>query len=350
MATVNPNIVDALIAGQLDLLRLEAGTRNRTFRLLTQLERDLSAHLSSGSLTRWGARRVRRLLRQANEVIEDYFTRIDSTIGGTLRGAARAQSAIAVNALSTGLAAADIGGALPSTQVVRAAASEALIMGASTSDWWERQASDIQFRFAAAVREGILQGETGAQIAARVTSRTDGLMATARRNIRSLVHSSLMTVANNARRSVFQENDDVVKGIRQVSTLDSHTTEICMAYDGAEFDLDGNPINDTTLPYKGGVPRHWGCRSVEVPITKTFKELGLNIREPGLGDRASADGLVPASTTFEGFLDRMGEDFQNEVLGPGRAQLWRDGDITLQQLLDLRGNPLTLAQLERRYS
>jgi hypothetical protein len=37
------------------------------------------------------------------------------------------------------------------------------------------------------------------------------------------------------------------------------------------------------------------------------------------------------------------------MLGKGRAELWRDGKITLQQLLDQRGNPLTLQQLRQRY-
>jgi len=37
------------------------------------------------------------------------------------------------------------------------------------------------------------------------------------------------------------------------------------------------------------------------------------------------------------------------VLGSGRAQLWRDGKLTLEQLLDLSGNPLTLAQLRAKY-
>lgn len=40
---------------------------------------------------------------------------------------------------------------------------------------------------------------------------------------------------------------------------------------------------------------------------------------------------------------------QDEQLGAGRAALWRKGTITLEQLLSLDGNPLTLAQLEKRY-
>jgi hypothetical protein len=37
------------------------------------------------------------------------------------------------------------------------------------------------------------------------------------------------------------------------------------------------------------------------------------------------------------------------MLGKGRAELWRSGKITLNQLLDQRGNPLTLAELRSQY-
>jgi hypothetical protein len=67
-----------------------------------------------------------------------------------------------------------------------------------------------------------------------------------------------MEVANESRMATFKKNDDIIEGVRQVSTLDSNTTDICMAYDGAEFDLEGEPINGTDLPYEGGVPAALG--------------------------------------------------------------------------------------------
>lgn len=85
-----------------------------------------------------------------------------------------------------------------------------------------------------------------------------------------------------------------------------------------------------------GIITH-NCRCVIVPDT------GRGVG----GTRASMDG--PTTGTFADFLERKGEDFQNEVLGPGRAQLWRDGKITLQDLVNGRGNPLTLAELRKRH-
>jgi hypothetical protein len=86
-----------------------------------------------------------------------------------------------------------------------------------------------------------------------------------------------------------------------------------------------------------------------VGITKTFKELGIDLPEPARTTRASADGQVSDGTSFEQWLSKRTPAQQDEQLGKGRAQLWRDGTITLQQLLDLRGNPLSLAGLEAKY-
>lgn len=155
--------------------------------------------------------------------------------------------------------------------------------------------------------------------------------------------------ANAARLAVFRKNSDVVSGVRQISTLDSHTTLICIAYSDACWDLEGKPIRGTVLPFLGGPPRHWGCRSVLAPITKTFAELGLNIAEPKATTRASDEGQISATTTFDQFLKRKPQGYVDEMLGVGRAQLWRDGRVRCRDLLDEQGRILSLKELEARH-
>ena len=84
-----------------------------------------------------------------------------------------------------------------------------------------------------------------------------------------------------------------------------------------------------------------------MPILKSFKEIGSDYPEMPKSTRSSMDGQVPEETTFKDFLDRKGEAFQDEVLGKGKAKLWRDGKITLQQLLDQSGNPIPLKELDK---
>ena len=62
------------------------------------------------------------------------------------------------------------------------------------------------------------------------------------------------------------------------------------------------------------------------------------------------DGQVAADLTFGDWLKGKPVEFADEMLGKGRAQLWRDGKITLQDLLNAQGQPLTLKQLRERYS
>jgi hypothetical protein len=102
----------------------------------------------------------------------------------------------------------------------------------------------------------------------------------------------------------------------------------------------------TKLPFNGGPPRHWGCRSVLTPIPKTFRDIGLDIDEPGdVGQRASSLGPVAGNMTFEQFLNRQPPAFADKVLGKGRAALWRAGKITLRDLVSGTGRPLTLEEL-----
>ena len=264
-----------------------------------------------------------------------------------LLGLAKAEAA----ATQTAIASIGLEASLPTAAVLKAMVSDSLIQGAPLAEWWEKQSNDLAFKFAAQVRQGIAQGETMTQIVRRVAGSEKlgipGIFEGARQNAFALVHTSVMQVAADARLATYKANSDIIKGVRQLSTMDGHTTPTCVAYSGAEWDLDGNPINGTTLPFKGGPPRHWGCRSVLTSITKTFKELGIQLPElPDTGERASDLGPIDRKTTMDQFLKMHDEKWQNEMLGKGKAQLWRDGKITLSQLVDGTGRELTLKELK----
>jgi len=68
------------------------------------------------------------------------------------------------------------------------------------------------------------------------------------------------------------------------------------------------------------------------------------------GGRASSSGVVKGSTTFAQYLERQTPAFQDEVLGKGRADLYRAGKITLRDLVSGRGAPISLKELQRKYA
>ena len=49
------------------------------------------------------------------------------------------------------------------------------------------------------------------------------------------------------------------------------------------------------------------------------------------------------------WLDSQPSEVADSLLGKGRAAMWRDGRLTLAQLLDFNGHPLTLAELKGQF-
>lgn len=338
-------LADAAVARQIDLARFDAGIRQRVIALLQALERDVTAQLAgAGPLTEWRRARLQQFLAEIRASIDDHYERISTLTAVEMQGLAHAEAQWQATTIN-GAVGIELAKAMPSETQLARLANSTLIQGAVQGDWWKRQSQDTQFRFMTEMRIGIGQGQTNPQLVRRVV----GLLETSRRNAEAVVRTSVQTVASAARQDTMQANADVLAGMQQVSTLDSRTTDICMAYSGGVWDLDGKPIRGTKLPFNGGPPRHWNCRSTLIPVTKTFRELGLDIDEVSPSTRASLDGQVAGDLSFADWLKGRTKEQQDDALGAGRADLWRDGKITLPQLLDQSGRPLTLEQLRARY-
>ena len=249
-------IADKIISGQIYLMRFTASEKKKVFEILMQMQTELKAKLLTG-LSSYGKSQVRIILAQCEKIINTYYFDLQTMLD--LPGLEKQQAA----ATSESIISIGIDASIPSSTVMKAMVGDTLLQGAPLKDWWAKQAEDTSFKFAAQVRQGVAQNETLQQIITRVVGSqkygTTGIMDTARRNASTLVHDSIMQISNDAKMATYQENSDVLNGMQQLSTLDSHTSEICIAYSGAQWDLDGNPINGTTLPYNGGCPRHPNC-------------------------------------------------------------------------------------------
>ena len=222
----------------------------------------------------------------------------------------------------------------------------AIIQGAPSAEWWSRQAVDFQRRFADSVRMGMAQGESTAQMTRRIVGTkalgySDGIAKIARNNAEALVRTSVQAVGADTRMAFFEDNEGLIASYQQVSTLDGRTSTTCIVRDGLRWKSKSKQPIGHNVPYVA-TPIHWNCRSVHVPILRGETDLdGVN--------RASMDGQVPADTNFESFMKKKGAAFQDDVLGARASQLYRDGKISLTQLLDQRGNPLSATQLRQRY-
>jgi hypothetical protein len=101
-----------------------------------------------------------------------------------------------------------------------------------------------------------------------------------------------------------------------------------------------------------------GDRCTQVPVTKSWEELAeetgadtalaRQLDEIPAGVRASMDGEASGTLTYEDWLAGQSQARQQDILGPGRYELWTKGKLTLAEMLDQRGNPMTLEQLRAR--
>jgi len=173
-------------------------------------------------------------------------------------------------------------------------ATDTMIQGAPSAQWWGQQASATEDAFMREIRNGVLRGESIDDMARRVRGKPTGkrfswytkkgehrwnvefeggLLQTNTRNAKALARTSVMAVAGQARRETYLANRDVIKGIEQISTLDTRTTPICMAYDGEQWYFE-DPDNEQSLT-QAAREAHGG-RSLAEEIAGSLKQWWKN--------------------------------------------------------------------------
>jgi len=220
-----------------------------------------------------------------------------------------------------------------------------------------RQAGSVKFKFQREIGDAIQLNETLGDMTRRIRGTRargfkDGIMAASTRDAEGLIRTSVVNAANGARVESMQANADVLKGIQWVSTLDGNTTPICRALDGLMWDLDYKPIGHSKA-YPGNTA-HWGCRSGQAPVVKKFSNMPKNKRDKiPEGTRASIDGQVSASTTYDAWLkkkDKTNPSFVKQTLGPKKYEIWKEQGLSMRDMTDQYSNPLTVVELEKRYT
>lgn len=369
----NDLLADRAAEHALELQRYSVTARRQVLGYLARLEERLEDELRRSRLGDPAGQferdvRLRALLDQVQRLASEEYGELVAAAEGVMTEAAQLEVAHAVTPLRPVAIAADVGLGVPTVEQLRSIASNVLIDGSPSREWWSRQAGDLVQRFADEIRDGLVRGESIDELVRRVRGQATGrrhtfeiagrrqtyvefaggLIDTSTRQAEALVRSSVAAVSSDARRATFEANQDVVKGVVQISTFDTRTTTICLAYGGKAWAYpDMEPIGHL-LPYAGGTPRHWNCRSTEAPLLRSWRELGINLDDAGAGRRWSRlDGKVPGDWTMDDFLGRRTKAQLDAQLGPGVAELYRAGEISLDDLVSrATGRPLTVAEIE----
>lgn len=338
MANAADKLADLYVIRQLILQRLVGGEQVALNRQLDAIADRLEAALKSGDLSGMSAKRLNQAISQLGSIVQ-----IKPPAIGELAKAEADFTAGAFAQIGLDLT-------LPSEATLSRIASFSLVQGATMGDWFSRLQTQTRFELARNVKLGVSLGETNAQIAKRILSQSDKgseVFAKTRRDANAIVRTSVSTISNEVRQATYAENSEVVEGVQWLSTLDGRTSDICIARSGLVWTLPDYKPKGHNLPWGGGPPAHWNCRSTSIPYLPPLEEMGIDPSKVPPAMRSSIDGQVAQDLSFSDFLKSKPAEFADEMLGKGRAQLWRDGKITLNQLLDQRGNPLTLAQLQQ---
>lgn len=332
---INDDLAEAILSRELNLNRFDADLRRRVNAELNKLDAEVLQKLR-GNPANWNRTEFNEKLREVRKVINEYYDDIARMTANDMAGLSESE-AIFLQSTVNELADTELIQTIPTKDQLSSLSISSMIQGALLASWWLKQAADTYFRISTQSRIAYGSGEK--DIADRVTDQ----LKVSKRNAESVVRTSVRTVASNTREKLYAINSSIFKGKLYVAVLDNRTSIQCIAYDGSTYDMDNKPIGKKSLPYRE-LPAHFNCRSMYVPILKSAKEIGMDIPK---STRSSMDGQVPEETSFKDFLEKKGVAFQDEVLGKGKAQLWRDGKITLQDLLDQSGNPIPLKELDK---
>jgi SPP1 gp7 family putative phage head morphogenesis protein len=226
---------------------------------------------------------------------------------------------------------------MPATSILAAAITNSPIDGVLLADIVARLGTGTKNNLEKAIRIGIAEGESIDRMRARIRRVTDFSVDTANAVARTAVgHAS-----NMGRQTYYADNQDLIKGVKWVATLDTRTCSICMALDDGKL----LPIDKGPRP-----PRHINCRCTTVPVLRSMKELGFDLDDFPAATRASMNGQVPDSETFGTWLAKMPASIQDEALGPTRGKLFRTGELKVGDFVDRQGDPYNLDQLKQRES
>lgn len=361
MPTVNEQLADAAVGHAVDLSRYSNGVVRRIIALLNRADADLFGQLgvalSSMSPEAFTVEWLEQMLTSVRRLNLSAYQLIERELATELQALAayEAQYQYSLFRETLPLQVVNlVGVATVSAETAYAAAMARPFQGVLLREWAQRAGEARMIRIRDALRMGFVEGQTVEQMVRRLRGTraagfSDGLIEIDRRNAAAVVRTAVQHTAATVRDRFHAANAGLIKAIEWVSTLDTRTTSDCMLRDGHRYTVgDHKPIGHK-LPWGAGPGRlHWQCRSTSVAITKSWRELGIDMDEVAPGTRASMDGQVPAETTYADWIKKQSAQRQDDILGPTRGKLLREGGLTLERFADDRGRWLTLDQLRER--
>ena len=336
MPTTNKQILDRMIGHQVGLLRLSNGITRKLIALMNRVEDDLIRQIKAVE----DPARLGAVLADVRRILHASRPETQALLFNELTDLAQYEAQY-TKTLIEGAVPVKFSMTMPSENMLESIVKSTPFQGKLLKEWVEDLTESQRRGIRDAVRMGMVEGESIDAISRRIRGTRalqykDGIMEISRRGAQAMVRTAVNHTATQSREALYKNNDDIVKGVQWVSTLDGRTTPICQSRDGQVFPVESGPRP----------PAHINCRSTTVPVVKSWRELGIDIDEAPASTRASMDGQVPDKTTYNEWLSGQPASVQDEILGKGKGELFRSGGFTVQDFVDDKGRAYTLAQLQ----
>ena len=335
--TVNEKILNDLIRHQIGVQRLTSSEVKQILVLLRRTEQKILARLGDADLTKMSHQQ--RVLKRIQEILKSGYREVREAVTASISGLATYEAQFQLGVITKAIPV-RLDTKTPTPIQLLAAVKARPFQGRFLREVYRDVEVGAFRRVRDEIRTGFAEGRTTEQIVrairgTRAADYTDGILQQSRRAAATTVRTALNHTANVARSLTYERNSDIIDKVQYVATLDSKTTRICSALDGKTFEIGKGPRP----------PQHPACRSTTVPIVKSWKQLGIRLDQAPPGTRASLNGQVPATQTYDGFLRNQDVAFQNDVLGVKKATLFRKGELPIDRFVDTQGRELTLAEL-----
>lgn len=249
----------------LNLSRFAAGEREKIRRMLDglrdQLLLKLDQQVADGDT--FSRRRLQALFKVTDLTIDNTYAKIAKVHDESMLSLAEVSANKSIELVNRTIGVSILNVGVPES-VLKAMVKDDISLGLPASEWWDGQGPRLRQRFQNTIRQGVFAGETVSDLKRRVRGRRengfkDGIMSAASRDAEALIRTSVNSIAQSARLETFKANDDVVKGVQWLSTLDVSTTPQCQALSGSAWTLDGEKLEGTELDFPGPPPVHFSC-------------------------------------------------------------------------------------------
>lgn len=376
--TANQRLFEDAVRHHVSLLRFGEGQADEAARVLAEADRELLDKIVAAMARGLDPSRLEALLVEVRERRAEVLGEVGRTLEESLEALGQTDAEWEAKSLQSASPVTLRLAAVPAEAV--SAAVAAPINGIPLAGWIESMAAREMQQLQQAVSLSMLQGETIDDLVRRIRGTRangyqDGLLSTTTRNAQALARTAVSHASNAAREAVWEANSDVVRALRWTATLDGRTTSLCAGRDGKLAPIGSSallPSDPELVPAGARPPAHFNCRSVMVAILdgvalagnrpfvaddrvrkdrerdfrRQAREEGLSL--PEVRERWARErvGTVPSETDYQSWLKSQSRSLQDDVLGPARAKLFRDG-LPIDRFNDASGRRLTLDELRR---